>query len=121
MRYVAMGLALIASLGQLLPMGVFAVPVPSCIFLARSRTLWPAACLLVPPIVVTFVVFYPFWVLAMISNSYLLSVNGVRGVVEEEGIRLNGRRLPHGRWLPWAEIRSIRWKLTPPARGPLSL
>ena len=113
-RYVAMGLALIASLGQLLPIALLALLVPSCIYLARFRILWPVAFLLIPPIVATFVVFYPFWVLAMVSNSYLRSVNGIKGVVEEEGVRLNGRRLPNGRWLPWAEIRSIRWRPTPP-------
>ena len=89
-RYIAMGLALIASLGQLLPIALLALLVPSCIYLARFRILWPVGSL-IPPIVATFVVFYPFWVLAMVSNSYLRSVNGIKGVVEEEGVRLNGR------------------------------
>ncbi len=95
-------------------MALLALLVPSCIYLARFRLLRPAACLLVPAIAAAFVVFYPFWVLAMVSNSYLMSVDGIRGVVEDEGIRLSGRRLPSRSWIPWAEIRSIRWRLTPP-------
>jgi amino acid transporter len=113
-RYVAMGLAVIASIGQLLPLVLLAVLVPSCRYLAHSRILRPVAYLLFPIIAACAVVFYPFWVLAMASNSYLLCAGGVRGDIEEGGIRLTGRRLTHRSWLPWAEIRSIRWELTPP-------
>jgi hypothetical protein len=114
-RYVAMGLAAIASIGQLLPLALLAVLVPSCQYLARSRLVRPvAACLLFPLIVACVVVLYPCWLLAMASNSYLFCAYGVRGDLEEGGIRLTGRRLPQRSWLPWATIQSIRWEPTPP-------
>jgi hypothetical protein len=114
MRFVAMGVALIVSLGQLLPFAMLALLGPPCTYLARHRLLRPIAWLLFPGIVVAFVMLYAFRLVAMPLGCYLYCKSALGGEVEEGGIRLTGRKLPRRTWLPWAEMRSIRWEPTPP-------
>jgi hypothetical protein len=110
MRWLALFAAGVASVGQL---AAAAVAAP-CARLFESRYLWPVGLVLLPIAVFAVLLAMPFWVLAMVSNSYLMVVDGVHGSVEVSGIRLTCRRALPKCFVAWSEIRSVRWVVTPP-------
>jgi hypothetical protein len=113
-----MGLALIASIGQIIPMCLIALIGSLASYLFSHRFLRPIVIFLFPIGILImfalFVIFMPFWCLAMISGSYLYCQDAVSGSFEDGGIRLLCQRRLSRESLPWEEIRNIRWKLTPP-------